>query len=647
MADDKTKNNIPSMTWGFSRPPMSPPTDPFLSAKQAYQSGNLVLAEKQCQQILARQPGHLPAKALLGMIAGMTQRANLAIQLLTEVVSLDPTSWGSLNALSMMLRQEGQLDLALKYRLAANNLKRQDPHGFNELGLCYLDLRNFDLAEENFRRAIAGQPKQAPYHHNLARSLQLQGRIQEAIDAFRTTLELDPSSIITYSSLSKLFVSVNRIEEAIQCSKLAYEIDPNSAKGNVEMAHALLEQSKFAEAEPYLNRALEIDPEGPDANGMMATWLQQSGRFQEAEDRLKKVLETRPNWSSTYLLLASGRKAKDADRTFWTDLSEQFRKTPKAFDDPGEINYALGKAYDDLKEYETAIGHYHEANRLAYERQSKILPFRAEAHTLGTDRTIQTFTKEFFERHAGYGRPSDLPILIVGMMRSGTTLTEQILTSHPQIGPGGELSYWMNAGRDIHHNLTDQLDLSQVQRISKDYLRVLRDIVPESPRVTDKMPQNYMALGLIHTAFPNARIIHCRRNPIDNCLSIYFTHLRFSPDFAHKPENIVFVYREYQRLMAHWRSVLPPDRFIEVDYEAIVADREPIVRKLVDFVGLEWDDACLHHEENDRLVRTPSLWQARQPIYKTSSERWRNYEPWLGEFRSLLDENQQQIPKQD
>lgn len=167
---------------------------------------------------------------------------------------------------------------------------------------------------------------------------------------------------------------------------------------------------------------------------------------------------------------------------------------------------------------------------------------------------------------------------------------------------------------------------------------MLRKIAPDSLRVTDKLPLNLMWIGLIHLVFPRARIIHCRRHPVDTCLSLYFTQFLQRTDFAHDRGDLVFRYREYERLMRHWRDTLPAERFLEVDYAAVVADPEASARRLIEFCGLDWDDACLRPEDNQRVVKTASMWQARQPVYRTSVERWRNYEPWLGELRSLLPE---------
>jgi tetratricopeptide (TPR) repeat protein len=637
MADPRFNFGKGGSGWSSPRPVgFAPAQDLFGRAKAAYQAGNLGLAEQLCQQLLTSRPDDTGALSLLGLVAGMSNRPELGIELLRRVLAIDPNSWASLNALSIMLRLRGDFGEAIEVRLKALELRPGDPNSINELGLCYLDLRDLRVAGETFQRAIALQSNVASFHHNLARVRQLEGRIAESIESFRRAVTIDPRSAVSYSSLGKMFLQLGKDVEAVECFKRAYEVDPNSVRGNLDMANAFIEQDRFDEAEPYITTALNIDGNSPDANGLMGTWLQQQGKFSEAETHFLAALEARPLWAAPYVLIVTGRKMTEEDRPFIGRLSSVVSNPSLTKEEVGEMHYALGKAFDDLKEYSTAIHHYDEANRLAAKRISKIMPFSKEAYVEGTTRTMDTFTSDFFLRHRNLGSESDLPVLIVGMMRSGTTLTDQILTSHPEISGAGELTFWMEEGRELHQNLRDSLTAEEIDPIVERYLQTLTTRAPGSKRVTDKMPQNYMALGLIHTSFPNARIIHCRRNPVDNCLSIYFTHLRTSPDFGHVRENIVAMYQQYLRVMEHWRAVLPPDRFMEIDYEDMVADRESIVRRMIDFVGLEWDDACLHHDENDRTVRTPSLWQARQPVYKTSVERWRNYEPYLGAFRDLL-----------
>ncbi len=173
--------------------------------------------------------------------------------------------------------------------------------------------------------------------------------------------------------------------------------------------------------------------------------------------------------------------------------------------------------------------------------------------------------------------------------------------------------------------------------MADEYLKILSSIAPDKARMVDKRNTNFMSLGPLHALFPNARVIHCRRHPIDNCLSLYTTLFRgYAPGYTHTKENLAFYYRQYDRLMKHWISVLPADRVLEIEYEALVSDPERTIRALVEFCGVEWDERCLEHEQNQRLVLTPSLWQVRQPIYKTSVERWRRYEPWLGPLKDLM-----------
>jgi hypothetical protein len=218
------------------------------------------------------------------------------------------------------------------------------------------------------------------------------------------------------------------------------------------------------------------------------------------------------------------------------------------------------------------------------------------------------------------------------MPRAGTTLVEQIVSAHGQVGAGGELRFWSEraAGQASGPPTVDQ-----APAMARDYLALLRQLAPDAARVTDKNPFNFLRIGLIHTALPNARFIHCRRDPIDVCLSIYFTRFATPQPFAYDRGDLAFYYRQYERVMAHWRTVLPANRLLEIDYEELTANPEQHARRLIAFSGLDWDDACLAPERNQRVVKTASVWQARQPVYRTSVERWRNYEPWLGELASL------------
>jgi hypothetical protein len=255
-----------------------------------------------------------------------------------------------------------------------------------------------------------------------------------------------------------------------------------------------------------------------------------------------------------------------------------------------------------------------------------------------TDRLIARCTPELITRAPNLGSCDATPVLIIGMPRSGTTLVEQIVSSHPEVGAGGELNFWNERGAAWHRSGAAGIDTPFLAKAAVDYLRVLRAIAPRAARVTDKMPFNFLWAGLIHLAFPRAIIIHCRRTAVDTALSIHQTHFHPGLAFPTGGAELVAYFRSYQRLTDHWRSVLPADRFIEVDYEDLTRAPEPEIRRIIAACGLQWHDACLRPDRNPRAVKTPSKWQTRQPIYRNSVARWRRYEPWLGPLRALVDD---------
>jgi hypothetical protein len=296
-----------------------------------------------------------------------------------------------------------------------------------------------------------------------------------------------------------------------------------------------------------------------------------------------------------------------------------------------KLHLGIAKAFDDLGDYEQAMRHIARANVV----RKKLSSFDRKALAGFVDGLIGLYTPEFLGRRARRGDPSRQPVLIVGMPRSGTTLTEQILSSHPAVAGAGELSFW--PGRDpLLRGGEDEPWIDACQSaVARDYLELLKRLAPGAIRVIDKNPYNFFCLGFFHIAFPRGQIVHCRRHPIDTCLSIVSTHLNPRSDVPFDFDDLAFYYRQYQRLMVHWRASLPRDCLFEVDYEAVVADPETQSRALVASIGLDWDPACLRPQDNRRLVRTSSAWQVRQPIYRASVERWRRYQPWLGGLREL------------
>ena len=374
------------------------------------------------------------------------------------------------------------------------------------------------------------------------------------------------------------------------------------------------------------------------AYDLLGTVLSELGRFGEAGACFERAIAIAPLLAGSYYDLVRCRPITSND----DDLLQQMEA---ALATPGleaaqllRLHLAIGKAADDLGDYALAMNHFDAADAV----RRDCAPFDSSAFSIEIELLIARCTPELIVRAPELSSSDATQVLIIGMPRSGTTLVEQIVSMHPEVGAGGELNFWNERGAVWHRsgvtgNEKPFVTKEFLAKAAADYLRVLRAIAPTAGRVTDKMPFNFLWAGLIHLAFPRATIIHCRRVAVDTALSIHQTH--FHPGFAFPTggAGLVAYFRSYQRLIDHWRSVLPPDRFIEVDYEELTRAPEPAIRRIIAACGLEWDDACLRPECNQRAVKTPSKWQTRQPIYRTSVARWRRYEPWLGPLRALIE----------
>jgi len=507
------------------------------------------------------------------------------------------------------------------------------------LGSCLVRLGRLPEATACFRRAISLNPSVASVHQNLGLALLHQSNFDAAMGAFQQAIVLDPANAThSYANLGLIHLRRSEPAQAAILFRQAYECEPVTPMGVFNLARACFYDGNLNEAETALREATRLEPAFADAHRLLAQILQQQGRFEHAEASLWRLIELDPNGGQAYRAIATGRKMTENDRPLIQQMRAvlQTGKTTPA--DECALHYALGKSLDDLGEYEAALSEYDRANALAAKTLLAGRPFDRKKLESAYDHAVKIFTKDFFVRHRHLGSESDMPIFIVGMMRSGTTLTEQIVSCHPGVGAGGELSFWARGGLVGLDPSKAAIDQDRLREIQNEYLTLLREIAPDKAHVTDKRNSNRFFLGQIHVAFPRAKIIHCRRNPVDNALSIYMTPNASPVEFAHVRETIVFAYQEYERLMLHYQEVLPAGTILEVQYEALVADRETQTRRIIDFLGLEWNDACVRHQENTRTVSTPSLWQARQPIYKTSAERWKKNQPWLGAFNDLLTE---------
>ena len=618
---------------------MSPaqPPQALATARRALSMNRPDEAEAACRSLLMKDPTDPTAKALLWAVAFQRGDASGAISGLQEIIRSSPNCFDAFFWLGVGLRTTRRYEecLDLSKTMASKWPRSADAH--NNVGLCLLELDRPMDAQAAFEQTVGIAPQVPKFHHNVSLALMRQGRLPEAERSARRALELAPNAFSENMHLAQILTSLNRDAEAAPLFRRSYDLEPTTNRGRTALARAQILEKDHASAEKTLRGLVEEFPTDAGAYSLLGMVLQVLGRFEEASEVLRRSIELDPNQVRSYRELALGTRFKESDRDFLQKVDEAKSLPDLRRDSRLGLHYLLGKAYDDLREYELAIAEYDDANRIA--RQIAGKASRKEEHVRREAKLVETFTPPFFESHRHLGSPSELPVFIVGMIRSGTTLTEQVLSSHPQVRGAGELTFWTTKGADVflEPSLSSDESARQAQR---EYLAILEEHRDGCLRVTDKMPTNFETLGQIRTLFPNARIIHCLRHPVDTCVSMYVTAFKGGLDVGHDRGTIVAFYRHYQRVMEHFRQVIPSDRLLEIRYEELVQDREAVARGMIEFCGLEWDDACLTHESNERVVDTPSVWQARQPMYSTSMGRWRNYAPWLGEFRELLTESE-------
>jgi tetratricopeptide (TPR) repeat protein len=533
-----------------------------------------------------------------------------------------------------LLRAGRPVDAIAPLRDAAL-LEPSDPIIQHDLGLACLEVGRIPDAIAALQQAVANNPSYADAHFRLGIALEKQGEIGNAIVAYDRATDLLPSLTEAWFRAGALVYTLGHLEEAIGCFRRAAATGSNTSFGRLGKARALLIEDRNQEAELVLRKTLARDPDNAMAHDLLGNLLSEFGRFNEARECFERAIAIAPLLAGSYydLVRCRGVTTDDAGDGL-------LQRMEAALATPGleaaqllRLHLAIGKAADDRGDYALAMQHFDAADAVRRGFGS----FDSVAFSAEVDRLIARCTPELMAQAPELGSRDATPVLIIGMPRSGTTLVEQIVSMHPEAGACGELNFWNERGAAWHRSDATGNQKPFLAKAAADYLRVLRTMAPKAARVTDKMPFNFLWAGLIHLALPRSVIIHCRRAAVDTALSIHQTHFNPTLPFPTGGEELVLYYRCYQRLTDHWRNVLPSDRFLEVDYETLTREPEPGIRRIIAACGLAWNDACLRPELNPRAVKTPSKWQTRQPIYRTSVERWRRYEPWLGPLRALID----------
>jgi tetratricopeptide (TPR) repeat protein len=507
----------------------------------------------------------------------------------------------------------------------------------HDLGLACLEVGRIEDAITALQWAVASNPRYADAYFRLGIALEKSGNASGAIAAYDRATKLLPSLTEAWFRAGALVYTLGHVNEAAGCFRRAAASGGKTAFGRLGKARALLIENRNPEAEQVLREMLVADPMNGMAYDLLGNLLSELGRFDEAHACFERAIAIAPLLGGCYYDLVRCRRVTSEDDGLLQRMEAALATPGQEAAQRLRIHLAIGKAAEDLGDYALAMKHFDAADDVRRSSGS----FDSAAFSAEIDRLIAHCTSEWIEHAPSLGSDDATPILIVGMPRSGTTLVEQIVSSHPKVGGGGELNFWNERGAEWHRSGPAGNEGLFLAKAATDYLRILRTIAPKAERVTDKMPFNFLWAGLIHRAFRNATIIHCRRAAVDTAVSIHQTHFHPSLAFPTGGAELVEYFRSYQRLTDHWRSVLPADRFIEVDYEDLTRSPEPAIRRIIAACGLVWNDACLHPDRNSRAVKTPSKWQTRQPIYRTSVARWRRYEPWLGPLRALVSAQDQ------
>ncbi|MGB9389027.1 MAG: sulfotransferase [Xanthobacteraceae bacterium] len=640
-------------------------------ARQGQEGRQLREAEQFYEQILERDHDQFNALYQLGLIRLQQNRFADAAALFGPAIKIDKTSAGAQHHLAIALTGLDRFDDAAAHYRKALNLNPQDaaahnnfayvpqkrdrhkaavehcrkalainpdyPEALNNLGNALQSLDRTAEAIENYRAALRLRPNYAQAYNNLASALAASHLHEEAIEACHKAIALTPAGPEPYINLANCLGALERPQEALTFYQKALAIDHGSAEAHARAGFILFHLGRIADAIASCQQALNIDPEHIGARNNLGFALRAIGRVEQAIDLFKKTIAASPRTATRlYYNLASSKRIAASDPDF--AAMKRLAKDVGSFklEDQIGLHFALGKAYTDVGDHARAFKELAKGNAL---KRRQFMGYDEAKMLRRFERISEAFSAGLLRQKAGAGNRSPVPVFIIGMPRSGTSLVEQILASHPKVFGAGE-RYELGDLADAIEGKNGaefpeavaSMSSAELNALGTNYVTAMRALAPDAARIIDKMPGNFFNAGFLHLALPNARIIHTRRDPRDTALSCFSILFALGHAYTYDLGELGRYIAAYQRLMEHWRQVLPDGAMLEVQYEELVGDLETEARRIVEFCGLGWDAACLSFYKTERPVRTASVIQVRQPIYPSSVGRWRAYEKELQPF---------------
>jgi len=608
----------------------------LIKATEVHRAGDVNQAESIYREVLNVDPQNNQARLLVGVLCAQSNREVEAADYLSTVVTNEPQNFSALSWLAGVLGTLERYQEATEMAKRALGIRPNDVNTWLHLATGEFGADHFEDAAHAFKRVIQLEPRLLTAYYGLATTFLKLGEPLKArlvmVDASYVS-----SNFETLLKLAEVCLACDLWDEALAATDRILRSDPKNIEALMLKSRAYRIGQQEKEEDTAIDSIVRLAPDDFRTPLHRGRRLQGVGKFKDAEHEFLRSIELNPHQGVAYYSIVSGRKVTSEDIDLIDAMESLARDEGLSEDDRAHLEYGLGKAYDNLGDYGRAMAHFDIGNRLMSQMRPWTRRFEPEVMRHQFEQLMQIFTFEELRRPRAIPEWPVEPLIVSGIMRSGTTLLEQILSKHPEIGAAGEQQLWQKSEHKCIEFQRGSYSMKQLMAAANEYCELLTGIAPGRRIVTEKNPANRTAYGLIHLAFPTTRILHMQRNPVDVAISVYTTMMRTGAPFMGNKDAIVFALKMHKRLTAHWHEVLPEERFRIVSYEKLTAEPELTTRDTIAYLGLPWADECLSPQSNQRTVATPSLWQVRQPVYTSSVERWRRYEQWLGPFAELIE----------